>query len=100
MRTKGEEIMAYTTAHNFLTMKFRDIRDDLRNRTIELGGLVVVTDDDAKEWDDVSKSVVRGYFNKNQQVVLNRNYIYLTNFFISEVLFYYTETVFQKEINC
>ncbi len=60
--------MAYTTAHNFLTLKFRDVRNVLRNRTIELGGLVVVTDDDATEWDTVSKSIVRGYYNKNQQI--------------------------------
>ena len=60
--------MAYTTANNFLSMRFRDVRNQLRTRIIELGGLVVVTDDDAIEWDGVSKSVVRGYVQQNKQI--------------------------------
>jgi len=64
---KGNK-MAYTTSGNFLVMGFRDIRENQRSRTIELGGLVVVTDDDAAEWTAVSKSVVRTYAAQNKQV--------------------------------
>lgn len=60
--------MAYTTVENKLALRFRDVRNQLRRKTIELGGLVVVTDDDAVEWDGVSKSVVRGYVQQNKQI--------------------------------
>lgn len=60
--------MAYTTAKNTLVLGFRDERQQLRNRTIELGGLVVITDDDATEWSAISKSIVRTYKAGNKQV--------------------------------
>lgn len=60
--------MAYSTAKNTLVLGFRDERQDLRTRTIELGGLVVVTDDDATEWSAISKSIVRTYSANNKQV--------------------------------
>ena len=60
--------MAYTTNSNTLTLSFRDVRNDLRTRRIELGGLVVVTDDDAVNFSSVSKSVVRRYVQGNEQI--------------------------------
>jgi len=60
--------MPYLKTGNFVTFHYRDERNDLRNRTVELGGLVVVTDDDAEEWSAVSKSCVRGYSYRNDQV--------------------------------
>jgi len=60
--------MAYGTTGNYLVLNFRDQRNDPRRKEYELGGLVVVTDDDAKLFSDVSKSVVRSYNNRNKQV--------------------------------
>jgi hypothetical protein len=60
--------MAYTTNKNELVLSFRDIRQELRTKRIELGGLVVVTDDDATEFNGVSKSVVRRYVQQNEQI--------------------------------
>ena len=59
--------MAYTTIKNTLVMTFRDVREDTRQRTVELGGLVVVTDDDANLFNAASKSVVAVYFSVNKQ---------------------------------
>lgn len=60
--------MAYTTNKNTMVLSFRDIRNENRFREIELGGLVVVTDDDALDFDGCSKSVVRRYVQKNEQI--------------------------------
>ena len=59
--------MAYTTLRNYLDLTFRDIRDNERRRTIELGGLVVVTDDNATAFHNASKSAVVSYVQKNVQ---------------------------------
>lgn len=59
--------MAYTTLKNVLDLTFRDVRDNDRRRSIELGGLVVVTDDDATDFHRASKSAVVSYVQKNVQ---------------------------------
>lgn len=59
--------MAYTTSKNMLTLIFRDVREQERVRVVELGGLVVVTDDNAAEMDLVSKSAVPRYVQQNYQ---------------------------------
>lgn len=60
--------MAYTTIKNVLSLEFRDIRENTRQRRVELGGLVVVTDDDATFHDAASKSAVRKYVQNNYQM--------------------------------
>lgn len=59
--------MAYTTFKNCLRMTFRDIRDDERVRTVELGGAVIITDDDANLFNNASKSIVAKYAQNNLQ---------------------------------
>ena len=59
--------MAFTTLKNFLTMTFRDARDNERVRVVELGGLVVVTDDNANDFHNASKSAVIKYVQNNVQ---------------------------------
>lgn len=59
--------MAYTTLRNYLDLTFRDVRDNERRRRIELGGLVVITDDDALDFHNASKSAVVAYTQQNQQ---------------------------------
>jgi hypothetical protein len=51
-----------------MVLSYRDIRNESRFREIELGGLVVITDDDAADFDGCSKSVVRRYVQKNEQI--------------------------------
>jgi hypothetical protein len=50
-----------------MVLTFRDVRGDTRNRRIELGGLVVITDDDATEFHNASKSAVVAYVQQNEQ---------------------------------
>lgn len=64
---KRKHVMAYTTIKNLLTMTFRDIRNDERRRTVQLGGLVIVTDDDANLFNAASKSIVAKYDQSNIQ---------------------------------
>lgn len=59
--------MAFTTLKNFLTLSFRDIRDNERVRIVELGGLVLVTDDNANDFHNASKSAVVKYVQNNVQ---------------------------------
>ena len=60
--------MAYTTNKNEMVLSYLDILQASRTQRVELGGLVVITDDDAVEWDGVSKSVVRRYVQQNEQI--------------------------------
>jgi hypothetical protein len=60
--------MAYTTNKNYIRMTFTDVREQKRNKTVELGGAVIVTDDDAADFDQVSKSAVRKYVQQNEQM--------------------------------
>jgi hypothetical protein len=50
-----------------MDLTFRDVRGNERRRTIELGGLVVVTDDNANDFHNASKSAVVSYVQKNLQ---------------------------------
>lgn len=59
--------MAFTTLKNYLTMTFRDAREQERTRVVELGGLVVVTDDNANDFHNASKSAVVKYVQNNVQ---------------------------------
>lgn len=59
--------MAFTTLKNFLTMTFRDDSGVERVRKVELGGLVVVTDDNANDFHNASKSAVVKYVQNNVQ---------------------------------
>lgn len=59
--------MAYTTLKNYINLTFRDVRENERIRTIELGGLVIWTDDDAILFNNASKSGVRKYASVNVQ---------------------------------
>jgi hypothetical protein len=59
--------MPYTTYKNTLTLRMRDERDTERTRIVTLGGLVVVTDDDANLFNAASKSFVASYVQNNYQ---------------------------------
>jgi len=59
--------VAYTTLRNFMALTFRDVRGDTRIRRVELGGLVVITDDDAADFHNASKSAVVAYVQQNEQ---------------------------------
>ena len=59
--------MAYTTIKNTLTLNMVDVRENKRVRIVELGGLVVVTDDDANLFNAASKSAVDRYVQNNYQ---------------------------------
>lgn len=60
--------MAYTTINNFLTVDYTDVRENSRQRRIELGGLVIITDTEADAMHDASKSAVRKYWQSNVQM--------------------------------
>ena len=59
--------MAYTTLKNYATFTFRDVRDNVRTRQVELGGLVILTDDNANDLHNASKSAVIKYVQNNVQ---------------------------------
>lgn len=60
--------MAYTVKKREMLLQFRDIRNNVRNRTVEISGANVLMDDDAVDWDAVSKSALLGYWEKIQQL--------------------------------
>lgn len=64
--------MAFLTAKNEVTLKFVDVRDERRNRTIELASAYIMVEDDAVLMDTVSKSAVLSFRNTNKQVDLAR----------------------------
>lgn len=59
--------MAYTTIKNTLVLSMVDVRENTRTRILELGGLVVATDDDATLFNNASKSAVDKYVQNNYQ---------------------------------
>lgn len=65
--------MAYTTVKNTISFRYMDERDEVRNRTIELGGAVIFTDDDAIIMSAISKSGVMAYTASNKQVDNGQN---------------------------
>lgn len=59
--------MAYGSIKNFLSLTYRDERQDERNRRVELGPAVVITETDVLRWHNVSKSAVAKFVQQNVQ---------------------------------
>lgn len=64
--------MAYTVKKREMLLQFRDVRNNVRNRTIEISGANVIMDDDATDWNAVSKSALLGYWEKIQQLDMGK----------------------------
>jgi len=60
--------MAYGVVDRQLVVIYRDIRNNTRKRTIEISGGNLITDDDAVNMNEVSKSTVRSYWEDIKQV--------------------------------
>ncbi len=60
--------MAYVIKDRQLVVTFRDIRNNTRRRVVEIDGSNVITDDDAINMNEVSKSTVRSYWEEVKQV--------------------------------
>ncbi len=60
--------MAYTVKKRKLSMKYRDERDNVRTRSIEISDGNVITDDDITNMNEVSKSGIRSYWESVKQV--------------------------------
>ncbi len=64
--------MAYTVEKREMLLQFRDIRNVVRNRTVEISGTNGIMDDDAADWNAVSKSALLGYWEKIQQLDMGK----------------------------
>lgn len=62
--------MPWTVVEDSITMKYRDVRDDVRSRTIEVSS-GLFTDVEVGLHDAVSKSAIHTYTTKAKQVDLN-----------------------------
>lgn len=58
----------WTVSDREITFKYLDERNVERNRTIEISGANILTDDDAADFNTVSKSAVVSYTEKTKQV--------------------------------
>ena len=64
--------MAYTVKNRKMLLQYRDVRNNVRNREIEISGSNLLTDDDAVDFHNVSKSALLGYWEKTQQLDMSQ----------------------------